>query len=201
MENKSTENINKINETIPKLRFDAFMGNVKDGGLRSVSSIYLLVCYVVANLNKRVSVDTIVEAVDGAMIANHFEITDAISKLLKSGTIKENEDKMLYMDDTDIAEIDLIEKDLPLTIRQRSIKACQRIIARETYKRENKVSIEKVDNGYVVNLKVSDNENDFMNLKLYAISEVQAEMIKEKFISDPVKVYENLIDSIFNNEQ
>lgn len=200
MENKSPENTNKINETIPKLRFDAFMGNVKDGGLRSVSSIYLLVCYVVANLNKKVSVDTIVEAVDGAMIANHFEITDAISKLLKSGTIKENDEKMLYMDDTDIAEIDLIEKDLPLTIRQRSIKACQRIIAKETYKRENKVSIEKVENGYTVNLKVSDNENDFMNLQLFAVSEVQAEMIKEKFISDPVKVYETLIDSIFNNE-
>ena len=76
------ENTEKIIE--PKMRFDAFMANVKDGGLRSVSSIYMLVCYIVANLNGRVSASTIIEAVDGAMIANYFEISDAVAKLIKA---------------------------------------------------------------------------------------------------------------------
>ena len=91
-----SDNTEKIIE--PKMRFDAFMANVKDGGLRSVSSIYMLVCYIVANMNNRVSAATIIEAVDGAMIANYFEISDAVAKLLKAGTIMENDDKMLYMD-------------------------------------------------------------------------------------------------------
>ena len=68
-----SDNTEKIIE--PKMRFDAFMANVKDGGLRSVSSIYMLVCYIVANMNNRVSAATIIEAVDGAMIANYFEIS------------------------------------------------------------------------------------------------------------------------------
>ena len=191
------ENTEKIIE--PKLRFDAFMANVKDGGLRSVSSIYMLVCYIVANMNKRVSAATIIEAVNDAMIANYFEISDAVNKLIKAGTINEGDDKMLYMDEQDVKEIALIEKDLPLTIRQRSIKACQKVIARESYKRENKVICEQVDGGYKVHLKVSDNTTDFMNLELFAVTDTQAELIKDKFISDPAAVYETLIDAIFNN--
>ena len=183
----------------PKMRFDAFMANVKDGGLRSVSSIYMLVCYIVANMNKRVSAATIIEAVNDAMIANYFEISDAVNKLIKAGTINEGDDKMLYMDEQDVKEIALIEKDLPLTIRQRSIKACQKVIARESYKRENKVICEQVDGGYKVHLKVSDNTTDFMNLELFAVTDTQAELIKDKFISDPAAVYETLIDAIFNN--
>lgn len=191
------ENTEKIIE--PKMRFDAFMANVKDGGLRSVSSIYMLVCYIVANMNKRVSAATIIEAVNDAMIANYFEISDAVNKLIKAGTINEGDDKMLYMDEQDVKEIALIEKDLPLTIRQRSIKACQKVIARESYKRENKVICEHVDGGYKVHLKVSDNTTDFMNLELFAVTDTQAELIKDKFISDPAAVYETLIDAIFNN--
>lgn len=191
------ENTEKIIE--PKMRFDAFMANVKDGGLRSVSSIYMLVCYIVANMNKRVSAATIIEAVNDAMIANYFEISDAVNKLIKAGTINEGDDKMLYMDEQDVMEIALIEKDLPLTIRQRSIKACQKVIARESYKRENKVICEQVDGGYKVHLKVSDNTTDFMNLELFAVTDTQAELIKDKFISDPATVYETLIDAIFNN--
>ena len=191
------ENTEKIIE--PKMRFDAFMANVKDGGLRSVSSIYMLVCYIVANMNKRVSAATIIEAVNDAMIANYFEISDAVNKLIKAGTINEGDDKMLYMDEQDVKEIALIEKDLPLTIRQRSIKACQKVIARESYKRENKVICEQVDGGYKVHLKVSDNTTDFMNLELFAVTDTQAELIKDKFISDPATVDETLIDAIFNN--
>lgn len=191
------ENTEKIIE--PKMRFDAFMANVKDGGLRSVSSIYMLVCYIVANMNKRVSAATIIEAVNDAMIANYFEISDAVNKLIKAGTINEGDDKMLYMDEQDVKEIALIEKDLPLTIRQRSIKACQKVIARESYKRENKVICEQIDGGYKVHLKVSDNTTDFMNLELFAVTDTQAELIKDKFISDPAAVYETLIDAIFNN--
>lgn len=188
------------NETNPLLRFDAFMGNVKDGGLRSVTSIYILVSYLVSNLNGKVSRKTLLEATNDTMLANYFEMSDAITKLINSGTIKETEDGMLYMKKQDANEVELIEKDLPLTVRERCIKACQKIIARETYERENKVSIEKTDCGYKVILNVSDKDTDFMSLTLFAPTEEQALIIKEKFISDPVKVYETLTEAIFNNE-
>jgi predicted nuclease of predicted toxin-antitoxin system len=192
IENKSE------NEIDPRLRFDAFMAGVKDGGLRSVSSINLLVCYIVANINGKVTADNIIRTIDEGMLANHFEIADAISKLKSSGIIIESEDGTLSLIDDGLSSIELIEKDLPLTVRERSINICQKIIAREKYERENKAEIIKTDKGYNVNLHISDKDTDFMNLTLYTASEEQAELIKEKFVTNPIKVYETLIESIFN---
>lgn len=188
------------NEIDPKLRFDALMAGVPDGGLRSVSSISLIVCYIIANINGRVTAENITQTMDEGMFANHFEVADAISKLKKSGVINEAEDGALTLVNPSKANIELIEMDLPLTIRENSIKLCQKIIAKEKYKRENRVEITKKENCFNVNLNVSDNKTDFLSLNLFAATKEQAEMIKEKFISNPIKVYETLIEAIFNNK-
>lgn len=187
------------NEIDPRLRFDAFTAGMKDGGLRSVSSINLLVCYIIANIDGKVTAQNIIEAVDEGMIANHFEISDAISRLMKNGRISEAEDGALSLNIDPTDSIELIEHDLPYTIRKSSIELCQKIIAKETYQRENKVAIEKTDNGYNVILHISDRDVDFMVLTLFAPTIEQAELIKDKFITNPVQVYENLIQGIFNN--
>lgn len=189
-----------IHETDPLLRFDAFTAGIKDGGLRSVSSIALIVCYIIANINGKVTAQNIIETMDSGMIANHFEISDAISRLKKNGVIIEEEDGALKLFDNKKANIDLIEKDLPLTIREKSISLCQKIIAKETYKRENKVNIKEAKNGYNVTLHVSDKDTDFLTLNIFAATKEQAEMIKDKFITNPVKVYNTLIEAIFNND-
>ncbi|MBE6742477.1 MAG: DUF4364 family protein [Ruminococcaceae bacterium] len=188
------------NEIDPKLRFDAFTAGMQDGGLRSVSSISLIVCYIIANINGRVTAENITQTMDEGMFANHFEVADAISKLKKSGVITESEDGALSLINVSKANIELIEMDLPLTVRENSIKLCQKIIAKENYKRENRVEIIEKDKGYIVNLNVSDKETDFLSLNLFASTKEQAEMIKEKFISNPIKVYETLIDAIFDNK-
>ena len=198
-DNEALKNMSQ-NEIDPKLRFDALMAGVPDGGLRSVSSISLIVCYIIANINGKVTAENITQTMDEGMFANHFEVADAISKLKKNGVITESEDGALTMVNPSRANIDLIEMDLPLTIRENSIKLCQKIIAKEKYKRENRVEITKKENGYIVNLNVSDNNTDFLSLDLFAATKEQAEMIKEKFISNPIKVYETLIEAIFDNK-
>lgn len=200
---KEYEDMEKMspNETDPRLKFDAFMGGVKNGGLRSVSSINMLVCYMIANINGKVTADNIIATMDEGMIANHFEISEAIARLKAAGRIKEDENGVLTLVDGGKEEIDLIEKDLPLTVREKSINICQKIMARETYRRENKAEITPRKDGYTVTLRVSDVDSDFLVLNMYAATKEQAEMLKEKFISNPVKVYEKLIDYIFENEE
>lgn len=197
MDNEKRESENIID---PRLRFDAFTAGIKEGGLRSVASINLIVCYIIANIKAKVTAQNIIDTMDEGMIANHFEVSNAISKLKSQGVISEKQDGSLELNGSDKAMIDLVEKDLPLTLRDKSIKICQRLIAKETYQRENKAEIIPCDGGYNVNLTVSDKNNDFMSLTLFAATLTQAEVIKEKFITNPVRVYENLIDSIFSNE-
>ena len=196
-----TEDLRSKDGENPLLRFDAMMAGVKAGGLRSVSAINLLVCYIVANLSGRVKTDTITHAMEEGELANYFEVADAISRLKNSGIITECEDGTLSLGDTKGAPIELIEKDLPLTVREQSVKLCQKIIAKEDFARENKTEIIEREGGFEVLLHVSDRDTDFMRLSLFAASREQAELIRDKFISNPVSVYENLIESIFNNEE
>ena len=185
----------------PALRFDAFMGGVKDGGLRSVSSISIMVCYIVANMNGRVTAEVIMQAMDEGMLANHFEVANAISKLIEAGTITEAEDGALTLNANAKESIDLVEKDLPFTVRERSIHLVQKILAKETYKKENEVVI--VNNGgtYTVNMKIAGDKTDYLKLSLYAPTIEQANTIKERFLTDPVKFYDTVIEAIFANEE
>lgn len=200
-DNNDNKDINiRSNNDDPLLRFDALMAGVKNGGLRSKGAINLLVCYIVSNLEGRVKAETITTALEESELANYFEVAGAISKMLKSGVIVENENTTLSLGDTKGAPIDMIEKDLPLTVREESIRLCQKIIAKEDFKRENKVEINENENGYEVVLYVSDDKNDYMRLTLFASTIEQAEVIRDKFITNPVAVYETLIDSIFDNE-
>ena len=193
------ENLSE-NEIDPKLHFDAFMGGVEDGGLRSVNSIYLTVCYIVENIDGRVTGDIIIQAMSESGIANYFEVANAIDKLKKNGTVIEDESGALKLNKNTGANIELVEKDLPYTIREKSIKLVQKIIAKENFKRENKAEIVKTDKGYNVILNIMDGDIEFLSLTLFAASFEQAEMIKEKFISNPAGVYETVINGIFNNE-
>ena len=188
------------NDDNPMLRFDALMAGVKNGGLRSVSTINLLVCYIVASFEGKIKADPITAAFDEGELANHFEVADSIGRMIKSGVICENEDGTLSLGDTKGAPIELIEKDLPLSVRDESMRICHKILARERFERENKVEINEAKGGYNVVMHVSDKDSDFMVLSLFVATIEQAEVIRDKFLNNPVCVYETVVESIFDNE-
>ena len=190
-----------VNEIDHRLRFDALTAGVKPGGLRSVTTIQMLVCYLIANINGKVSAENIIQTMDESMLANHFEIANAIDQLKKKAVIGEHEDGALYLIKPTKEDIDIIEHDLPYTVRTQSMELCQKIIAKEQFKRENKVTITQEGNHYQVLLHVSDGDTDFLTLRLFAPTIDQAELIKEKFITNPVAVYDKLIEFIFDNKE
>ncbi len=182
----------------PALQFDAFTAGIEDGGLRSSSSITIIVCYILANCQEKITAQNIIDALVDGKIANYFEVSNAISKMIKKGHIVENDDDTLKITADCGFLIDIVENDLPLTIREKSIELVRKLAAVEVNKKENKVTIEKKDNAYLITLHVSDIDTDFMVLTLTVPTEAQAQVIKEKFQQKPAEVYENLMNSIFN---
>lgn len=79
----------------PVLDFDAFTAGIEDGGLRSSSAISILVCYILANCEKKITAQNIIDAIVDGKIANYFEVSNAISKMIKKGHFKENENGYL----------------------------------------------------------------------------------------------------------
>lgn len=71
-----------------------------------------------------------------------------------------------------------------------------KIAAKEIYAKENKVEIEEAESGYIITLHLSDNNEDFMVIRLNVPSVEEAEMIKDNFLTDPSKIYNSLINAL-----
>ena len=184
----------------PTLQFDAFTAGIEDGGLRSSSSIAILACYIIARSKEKLTAKNVVDALVEGKIANYFEISSAISKMIKTNNLVENEDGHLSITEKCAFNVEMLENDLPITIREKAVELAAKTARLELYKKENKATVEKDGNRYKVTLHVSDKDCDFMVLSLYFPSEAQAQVVKEKFQTHPGEVYENLINSIFANE-
>ncbi len=181
----------------PAMDFDAFTAGIEDGGLRSSSTITILVCYILANCSEKITAQTIINALVNGKIVNYFEASNAISKMLKKAHFIEDENGYLTITKDCRFAVDIVEKDLPITIREKSIELVRKLAAEEVNKKENKVEIEETKNGFDVILHVSDIDKDFMVLKLSVPTIAQAELIRDKFCENPAKIYENLMNSLF----
>ena len=183
----------------PALQCDAFTAGIEDGGLRSSSSIAILACYIIARSEEKLTKKNVVDALVEGKIANYFEITSAISKMIKTDNLVEGEDGYLSITSKCAFNVEMLENDLPITIREKAVELAAKTARLEIYKKENKATVEKDGDKYKVTLHVSDKNCDFMVLSLYFPSEAQALVVKEKFQTHPGEVYENLINSIFAN--
>lgn len=181
----------------PAMDFDAFTAGIEDGGLRSSSSIAILVCYILANCSEKITSQIIIDALVNGKIVNYFEASNAIAKMIKKGHFIEDEDGYLTITKDCKFAVDIVEKDLPITIRERSIELVRKLAVEEVNKKENKVEIIETENAFDVIMHVSDFDKDFMVLKLTVPTAAQAELIRDKFCKDPAKIYENLMNSLF----
>lgn len=181
----------------PSLDFDAFTAGIEDGGLRSSSTISILVCYILANCEEKITAKNMVDALVDGKLVNYFEATSAISKMIKAGHFIEDEDGYLTITDDCRFSVDIVERDLPITVRERSIALVRRLAKTEIYKKENRVDITENGNTYDITMHVSDVNKDFMVLTLNVPTIEQAELVRDKFLQNPAKVYENLMNSLF----
>ncbi len=190
MSDKEQENIN----------FDALPYGASDGGLHSTMDIYLMICYVVVKSKERLTDDVLINTMVEGEFANYFETTNALQKIKDKGLIVVNEQGFLKPANNCEYFVELVENELPYSMRKRSVKLAAKLAVKELYRKENEVEIIKDGDDFIVTMHFKDCGKDFMVLSLRAVTAAQAEMFKEQFYADPVKIYNDLIDSLFQNE-
>ncbi len=192
------ENI-KDDENENFIKFDAFTYGIEKGGLRSKAQINIMVCYIVANVNARVTAKNIVDAMVTGSIANYFEVSEAVAGAIKRGLVVEDEEGFLTATKECKKLTELVENDLPYTMRVKSIELTLKTATVDRFTKENKVEIEKTETGsYNITMHITDKDIDFLVLTLNVPSIAEAEVIREKFLNDPVKVYDNLMNTLFD---
>ncbi|MCL2508460.1 MAG: DUF4364 family protein [Oscillospiraceae bacterium] len=176
--------------------YDAFSAGIEAGGLRRRDDIKVLICYLVKSLSRPLNREQLSEIMQVKSIANYFEVAQALTELVASGNIVlllEDGHELLYLTDDGRMAAETLENDLPKSVREKAIDAGVELLTRARYERESDIEIEKLGNGYNVHFSIFDKDDTLMKLTVYAADFSQANVLKENFLRDPVKLYAGII--------
>ena len=178
---------------------DAFTAGVEFGGLRTRQEIKLLICFLLESLEKPLSKAQINEIMQGQGLANYFEVNRALDELFTAGTVNIetlDDQEMLLLTQDVRAAAKILENELPKAVREKAINAAVRMQTKARRLRENKIEVEKLENGYHVTFTISDKADVLMRLTVYVADITQVETVKQGFLNDPVSLYSAIIASL-----
>lgn len=180
--------------------FDAFDAGIDLGGLRNRSEIRLLVCYLLRALDRPIPKALLVDAVLREGLANYFELNEAIAELLKAGNIDrdiQDGEEVLTITARGRESAELLETELPRTVREKAVNSAIKLMTLARNKRENKILTEPLpDGGFNVTFILGDEENEMMRLTIYVADRMQVEVVKKNFLEDPVKLYSSILAAL-----
>lgn len=181
-------------------KLDAFPVDDTVGGIRSTEKIKIIICYIIVHSQAELSRDNIQSALYDNSIANYFEISQAIDDLLRVGAITETNNILTVSEKGQQIAKDL-KDELSVFIKNKAIRAVALTAVLEKRKRENDISITKIDTDrYQLDISMHsglDNESDCMlNISLFVTDEMQAQAMKQTFLNNPVKLYEKVIEAL-----
>lgn len=166
------------------------------GMLVNSMDIKILICYLLKSVGEPMDKEKIVEIIYTNDIADYFDARSTISQLVQDGNL--NEDSKGYVELTQRGKdaSSAFENTLPLTIRETVVREGIKINTLSKREKENNVTFKKADNGVYVRCSISDGEDEMMAFQLFVTDEMQAEMVKKKFLENPSAIYENLVSTL-----
>lgn len=176
--------------------YDAFFEGVEPGGLRSRSEIKLLICYIICRIDGGITKNQLTDILCRKSLANYFEISQALSDVIKTGNIRSefaDGEEMLYPTDLGRTNTSQLENELPYTVKETALNATYEMLTRLKRERENEIEIVPHGSGYDVTLSVMDNNDKLLSITLFVADEEQAQTVKENFLQDPIKFYSTIV--------
>ncbi|OQA47859.1 MAG: hypothetical protein BWY46_01688 [Firmicutes bacterium ADurb.Bin300] len=185
------------------INFDAFEGGVEYGGLRNKSEIRILVCYLLSRIEEPISKQQLADSLTGVGLVNYFEINEAVDALLALGaveTVTHNERQCLTVSENGREIASTLEEKLTKSIREKAVNAAMTLLLQARRERENKIETEKREGGYFVTFTMYGFSEEILKITLFAADSMQARMLEEGFLKDPVGLYSQTIDRLINNK-
>lgn len=177
---------------------DPFEDGVADGGLRDLGQVKILICYMLQSVGGSLPRHLLDQALQSDGLCSFWNISAALSGLKENGMIEEiNEGDMVGYAITPSGKACAAELEtaVPFAVRERSVMRAAALLKKAKAVKENKISIAKTDDGYTVSCTIPDRNMELMTVRLGVSDSLQANLIKEKFLEDPAKVYQKVLEA------
>ena len=185
------------------MAFDTFDEGISLGGMRSKTEIRTLICYLFKSVGVPMTKDAVVNALMEKGLANYFETSASFDDLLKNGNIElvDAEQKRYFNTDNGNMIAVQLEDTLAPTVKERAIECALALLKQERVESENKVTIEKCDNGYTVTFRIYGGDMELLSFSLYVPDKQQARILRKNFYKDPDLYYSVMIAMLTRNKR
>ncbi len=175
------------------MNHDAFSAGVEPGGLYSSQEIKILICYMLAGVDEPLPRQSVLEIIATGGMANFFEAGAAIDELIRLHNLTEGEDGRLYLTEDGRQAASTLSGMIPFTLRERSVQAALKLLTRMRREKENRVTVKKLEHGRLVTCEIQDAGQPLLSFSLRVADDLQAGLIRERFLEDPTLIYSSLI--------
>ncbi len=179
------------------MEYEAFSGGVEPGGLRTTYEINILICYLLKTVDAQFTKAQLTEILQRDGLVNYFELANSLNELVKLGqvTVTKNDAGEDCYGITELGALacSTIERTVSVAVREKAVKAALRLMKKVERERKNKAEITKVDDGYIVTMRILDYGSDLMELKLFLPDANQAALVKRQFMNDPQLLYKGVL--------
>ncbi len=182
------------------MEMNAWNLGIEPGGLTNKTEIKLLICYLLKSLDAPLSKLQMSDIIQGEGLANYFELIQALDELIRDDNVRmnlEGTDEILTITEKGIDAVKNLEMDfLPRSVKEKAVNTAIRLQTLAKREKENKIEVEKLDNGFNVTFFFGDEKNQLMKLTIYVADEIQVETVRKNFLDDPIKLYSEIITSL-----
>ena len=180
-------------------QYDAFSAGVESGGLIETTQIRALICYMLRKLDEPLSGEQIREILVEQGIANYFDVSEALSELLRTGNVTQDfaEDReILLLTPIGLNSARELAADIPLSVREKALAAGVQTLAVLRNARQTKIDVSVCGNGFEVTFQILAQQDPLMRLSVYAADMQQVNRMKDNFLKDPVKIYSDILAAL-----
>ncbi len=184
------------------MAFDTFDEGISLGGVRSKTEIRILICYLFTSVKQPMSKATVVDALLEKGLTNYFEASSCFDDLIKSGNLKPLEDNAKLFEATANGKMisQQLENNLAVTVRERAYECAMSLLEKEKLEKENKVIIEKTENGYTIKCSISGGDMELMSVSMHLADMEQARTVKKNFYKNPQLFYKIMLAAMTRNK-
>ena len=175
---------------------NSFDYGVEEGGLRDTAQVKVLICYLLQTVGGTLPRHLLDQSLQSDGLCSFWTISESLSGLLEKGMIEQKElDGTVSYTVTAQGESCAAELEtaIPLAVRERAVKRAVALLAKAKAATQTRVEIQKGKDGYVVSFAIPDGDRELFTLRLGVADSLQAHMMKEKFLEDPVKIYREIL--------
>lgn len=184
---------------------DIFRAGVRPGSPGTEVEVKMLLCYVLSNLEQAMTFDQLYEALSDHGIVNYFELIQLLDKLLETGHLSAvappGSPALYTATDLGTQAGDELGKDLPLTVREKSLASCRRLLARERRLSEVKISETPCQDGFMLEFAIPDDRGEILSLQVFSPTRHECELLKRRFLNAPLTIYKGIIALLTGDER